>query len=149
MDYPTDAQLARQAEFEPVMAEYNTPLQLAGLPAPSLGNADTYTSADQYRANLLWQLQQTLPAKIRMAAPSSVLLDYKQMFPAKFRELEQAVQAKVIEAAHASPTLRPVVTCDRTGREITEYFGNPRSWQEPFRAKPRQMLMLGEVPFGD
>lgn len=141
------AKAEREMQFGPVRDAYTTALQAQGLPAPKFDSA--FDSPEQYRCSLLHTLQATLPAKRRMSAPVEVLRDYREMFPQKFAELEQAVISAALTHAHASPTLRPVTTVDRSGRTVTEFYGNPRSWQEPFRAKPRQMLMLGEVPFGD
>jgi hypothetical protein len=141
------AQADREMQFGPVRDAYSYVMQAAGLPAPKFDGA--YDSPEQYRCSLLHQLQETLPAGGRMLAPVEVLREYREMFPLKFNALETAVMQKAIDVAHQSPTLRPVLTVDHSGRQIVEFFGGRGNWMNQFRQQPRQMLALGGVPFGD
>lgn len=121
------------AEYETIAREYSEPVQAAGLSVKliEICKADAETP-DAFRRSLVRQLQRTLPA----FAPASVRADATKSPADQFARTEKLVTAAVFEQAHQSSVLRPVTTRDRTGRDITEFFGQKRSWMSQYTKAP-------------
>ncbi|MDR8399209.1 hypothetical protein NE850_23080 [Paraburkholderia sp. USG1] len=130
------------AEYERVTAEYIAPVQIAGLGVGLLDIVrDNSATPDAYRRALTRQLQHTLPRTVS----ASVRADASSAPAAEFTKTEQRVKAAVIEAAHESETLRPVLTRDRSGRECTEFFGK-KTWMRPYQAPAMLAKTIGGEP---
>lgn len=143
---------ATRAAYEAVASEYLRPVQQAGL-RPEIINlcANDARTPDELRRSLVRQLQRTLPAVLPEGVPRHVRADGSTLPNAEFARHEQQVREAVTCAAHASSTLRAVVTTDRAGREQTEYYGQkrgPGGWMEQFVDQPRLMSKIDGVPVG-
>lgn len=135
--------LAKQVQFDNVVAEYTAPIQIAGLRVSIIDTCVRDASTpDELRRSLTRQLQRTLPRSV----PGSVRADASTMPNSEFAKTEQRVKAAVIEQAHLSETLRPVVTRDRTGRECTEFYGKKSGWMQQFSDPPRLMKSIDGAP---
>lgn len=123
--------LSETVAFEAVAAEFSIPIQASGLRTTLIDICrDNAASPDALRRSLVRQLQATLPKNV----PASVRADATRMPNDEFRKTEQRVIAATLEAAHASPTLRAVVSKDRVGREQTEFFGAKSSWMNAYKS---------------
>ncbi len=133
--------LATAVEFDRLADEFRVPIQAAGLPLGLLDPRDAKTP-DEHRRALVRHLQHTLPRTV----PASIRADASRLPNAEFATTEQRVKAAVIEAAHQSPELRPVVSVDRAGREQIEFFGQKRSWMAAYQAPAMLTKAIDGVP---
>jgi hypothetical protein len=135
--------LSEIVAFEAVAAEYSTPVQAAGLNVGLIDVCrDNAGTPAEFRRALTRQLQATLPR----TALRSVRADGSSLSDDRFFIHERQVQAAVIEAAHQSPELRAVTVRDRAGRDITEYFGEKRSWMAAYTKAPQLMKSIDGAP---
>ena len=114
-------------------------LQAAGV--PHMGR-NLYADEADRRDSMMRRLQATLPRN----AGTRVLSDPARVEPRFRQQFEDAVREAALKAASQSPVLRPVVTLDRSGREITEFFGKKRGaggWLEQYCAVPQLMTGIG------
>lgn len=140
----TRQSLSETVAYETVAAEFSVPLQAAGL---SLGLVQICASdagtPDALRHMLTRQLQTKLPR----SEPWSVRASASPQMPAgEFATHVERVKDATLRAAHQSPVLRPVITRDRSGREITEYFGEKKSWMGQFTKEPQLMETFNGQP---
>jgi hypothetical protein len=137
--------LAEQIEYDRVRVEFSAPFQQAGLRVGAIDAiARDSSSPDDLRRRLVAQLQRVLPK----SEPMSVRAELPRAAPADMiRETEQKVRAAIERQAHASPTLIPVVSKDRSGREETTFFGSKKSWMRQFEAPTMLMGRLGAVVY--
>lgn len=135
---------AETLEWEAVKKDFVVPLQAAGLnlhQANAALNPGLYKSPQDFRHAMVKRLQQELPS----SAPRMARADISPQMPGDaFAQHEQKVKAATYEAAHASPTLRPVVIVDRSGRECTEFYGAKRSWMAAYAAPAMLMKCIGQ-----
>ncbi|MGX7001939.1 hypothetical protein [Caballeronia sp. KNU42] len=131
------------AEYERIAEEFSVPIQVAGLPLGLVQICkNDAESPDAFRRSLIRQMQRTLPAY----APASVRADTTRSPADVFARTEQLVKAAIFEQAHQSPTLRPVVERDRSGREQTSFYGQKRSWMGQYTAPPMLTRSIGGAP---
>jgi hypothetical protein len=134
--------LAEQVAFDQVASEYAVPVQIAGLRTSIIEICkNDAATPDELRRSLTRQLQATLPKSV----PLSVRADASSMPDAEFARTEAKVKAAVVAAAHDSPTLRAVVSKDRAGREVTEFFGK-KSWMGAYARQPQLMVKIDGSP---
>ena len=127
--------LAEIVAYEAVTSKYSTPVQAAGLPMTTL-NPSWYATPAEYEHAMVRRLQTTLPR----SEPWSVRASASPQMPAsEFAVHAEKVKAAALAAAHQAPELRAVVMRDRTGREVTEFFGKKSSWMRQY-AKPAQLM---------
>jgi len=135
--------LATTVQFDQVASEYSTLIQAAGM---RVGIIDVCrrdaSTPDDLRRSLVRQLQAALPKSV----PVSVRADASRLPNAEFVMTEKRVKAAVIEAAHQSPELRPVVSVDRAGREQIEFYGQKRSWMAAYQAPAMLTKAIDGVP---
>jgi|GEM_PF-6965658 len=136
---------AEAAEREQIAQDYAVPIQQAGLPLTLLEVAGEASETPlELRRRLVSQLQRTLPTTVSR----SVRANLSPQAPADVvASTEAEVLSAVADAAHQSPVLRTVVTRDRSGREVTEFVGQKRSWMAQFEAQPQIMTRLGAVSY--
>ncbi|PZR49638.1 hypothetical protein [Paraburkholderia fungorum] len=130
------------AEYEAVTASFNEVVQAAGLSRYVL-NPSPYATPDAYRRAMVRALQSTLPRD----TPLSVRADATYLPNAEFSRTEAKVRDAVIAQAHRADVLRPVVTVDQAGREITEYFGDKRGWMRAYQAPALLTKRIGNTEY--
>ncbi|WP_158935070.1 hypothetical protein [Burkholderia sp. S171] len=132
--------LAEIVALDQIAEEYKKLIQIAGLRA---GIVDVCrqdaTSPDDFRRMLTRTLQSTLPS----TALRSVRADASHMPNTEFAQTEAKVREAIFDQAHQSETLRPVTTRDRSGRDVTEYFGQKAAWMRAYSSPPRLAKTIG------
>lgn len=136
---PQDHQTTQ--EFEAIGQEYSRYRQAAGLPAVLAPTFDR--TPDDYRRSQVRRLQSTLPAFI----PKSVSSDCTGAPADVFAKTESLVKEAVLKAASAGDTLREVTLQDKTGREITEFYGAKRNWMAQYTAPVLLMKRMGNATY--
>jgi hypothetical protein len=133
-DGQTWEQHVQMEQAEQVAARY---LQMAGL-HPLRG--DNFDDPIQFRRMVARTLSDALPATADKTARTHVSQYVAEAAPQTFAKLEKLIYSETEKAAHQSPTLRTVITKDRTGREMSEYFGQKSSWMNSFKAPAFEMI---------
>ena len=127
-------------EFRVIEDEFSKFRQAAGL-SPLSGR--TFDSPDDYRKAQVRMLQSVLPRTV----PASIRADATTAPASVFIETEARVKMAVMQMASQSDTLRPMVTRDKSGREITEFIGAKRAWMREYTAVPLLMRKLGNAEY--
>lgn len=136
--------LATTVAFDQVAAEYTDLVQIAGKRVGIIDvcKADA-ESPDDLRRSLIRQLQRTLPKTV----PLSIRAEPSPQATGQWLAATEAkVRDAVIADAHQSPTLRAVISKDRSGREITEFFGKKSCWMRPYQAPTMLAKTIGGQP---
>ncbi|CAG4920314.1 hypothetical protein [Paraburkholderia gardini] len=129
---PEQAKFFReQQEFKAIRDKASRVFQANGKIMPFHGEE----TPNEYRVKLLNALS-GLPYSIGFAGD-----------PAELTRQESKVMSRALEAAHRSPTLNEVVYVDQSGRPVSEFYGQKRSWMDQFKDAPRLMVAVNEEPF--
>jgi hypothetical protein len=121
---------AERDEFAGIQARADRVFQASAKILPSPGDE----TASEYRVRLMRSLQSE--TSLRKTDLGAVIND-----SAALAKTEERIYAEAMETASRADALRPIVTTDACGRQITEFVGNMNSWMREFK-KP---AMIGSI----
>ena len=135
--------LAEIVALDQIAEEYSPLVQASGLRTTIIDVCrQDATSPDDLRRMLTRTLQNTMPR----TTLASIRADGSALPTDRFAVHEQRVKTEIIEQAHKSPTLRTVTETDRSGREITTYYGAKSSWMSVYKAPAMLTKTIGGAP---
>lgn len=134
----------RRQQIAPVVQEFTPYLQAAGLKPIDITEV---RSPQELRDSCVQALKQALPASAPQALRVGLSQSVIDAAPEIYSDYVQQVKDATMKIAHSNPTMREIVTQDRTGRTITEFVGNKSIWMAPFKAEVQQMVGIGGRPF--